>query len=379
MKKTSIILLALLALISCRKDIVVAPTEQTQITTGSDTTTLQGFYLLNEGNMGSNKATLDYYDFTTGVYHSNIYAQNNPNVVMELGDVGNDLQIYGSQLYAVINASNKIEVMNAQTAKRIGQINVPNCRCLAFSGQYGYVTSYAGPISLDQSHAQKGYVLKFDTATLQTIDTCLVSYQPEGLVIVDNKLFVVNSGGYMQPKYDSVMSVIDIATFKEIKRVVVDINMQHIIADKYNHLWINTQGNYYDRPSCLYCVDASTCNILAKTEMPVSNMYLEGDSLYFYSTAWSYIENKNAISFGIINVRTKETIAENIITDGTQNEIEMPYGICVNPQNKDLYITDAKNYVVPGSLSCYDSTGKRRWTIRTGDVPAHFALLYKIK
>lgn len=113
--------------------------------------------------------------------------------------------------------------------------------------------------------------------------------------------------------------------------------------------------------------------------MPVSNMYLEGDSLYFYSTAWSYIENKNAISFGIINVRTKETIAENIITDGTQNEIEMPYGICVNPQNKDLYITDAKNYVVPGSLSCYDSTGKRRWTIRTGDVPAHFALLYKIK
>lgn len=379
MKKTSIILLALIALCACRKDIVVTPTEQTQITTGSDTTTLQGFYLLNEGNMGSNKATLDYYDFTTGVYHSNIYAQNNPNVVMELGDVGNDLQIYGSQLYAVINASNKIEVMNAQTAKRIGQINVPNCRCLAFSGQYGYVTSYAGPISLDQSHAQKGYVLKFDTATLQTIDTCLVSYQPEGLVIVDNLLFVVNSGGYMQPKYDSVMSVIDIATFEEIKRVVVDINMQHIIADKYNHLWINTQGNYYDRPSCLYCVDASTCNILAKIEMPVSNMYLCGDSLYFYSTAWSYIENKNAISFGIINVRTKETIAENIITDGTQNEIEMPYGICVNSQNKDLYITDAKNYVVPGSLSCYDSTGKRRWTIRTGDVPAHFALLYKIK
>ena len=93
MKKTSIILLALLALISCRKDIVVTPTEQTQITTGSDTTTLQGFYLLNEGNMGSNKATLDYYDFTTGVYHSNIYAQNNPNVVMAIRSKSNTLSI----------------------------------------------------------------------------------------------------------------------------------------------------------------------------------------------------------------------------------------------------------------------------------------------
>lgn len=33
-------------------------------------------------------------------------------MVKELGDVGNDLQIYGSKLYATINVSNYIEVMN---------------------------------------------------------------------------------------------------------------------------------------------------------------------------------------------------------------------------------------------------------------------------
>ena len=27
---------------------------------------IKGFFLLNEGNMGSNKATLDYFDYTTG-------------------------------------------------------------------------------------------------------------------------------------------------------------------------------------------------------------------------------------------------------------------------------------------------------------------------
>ena len=57
----------------------------------------EGFFLLNEGNMGSNKSTLDYYDYETGVYTKNIYAERNPGVVKELGDVGNDIQIYGNK------------------------------------------------------------------------------------------------------------------------------------------------------------------------------------------------------------------------------------------------------------------------------------------
>ena len=40
---------------------------------------------------------LIFYDSTTGKYHRNIYAERNPSVVKELGDVGNDLQIYGDK------------------------------------------------------------------------------------------------------------------------------------------------------------------------------------------------------------------------------------------------------------------------------------------
>lgn len=53
-----------------------------------------GMYLLNEGNMGSNKSTLDYVDFSQGYYVRNLYAERNPHVIKELGDVGNDIQIY---------------------------------------------------------------------------------------------------------------------------------------------------------------------------------------------------------------------------------------------------------------------------------------------
>ena len=54
-----------------------------------------GFYLLNEGNMGSNKATIDYFDYESGIYTVNMYAEANPTKVKELGDVGNDIKVYG--------------------------------------------------------------------------------------------------------------------------------------------------------------------------------------------------------------------------------------------------------------------------------------------
>ena len=57
-----------------------------------------GFFLLNEANMGSNKASLDYFDYRTGKYHRNIYPERNPNVIKELGDVGKDLRIYRDRL-----------------------------------------------------------------------------------------------------------------------------------------------------------------------------------------------------------------------------------------------------------------------------------------
>ena len=66
----------------------------------------------------------------------NIYAERNPGVVQELGDVGNDIQIYGNKLYAIINCSHFVEVMNVETAKHITQISIPNCRYIVFKDKY---------------------------------------------------------------------------------------------------------------------------------------------------------------------------------------------------------------------------------------------------
>lgn len=373
MKKWSYLFLCLL-FIGCRQEVEVFVPEEEEVGT-PEFTSISGFYLLNEGNMGTNKATLDYYDYETGIYTRNIYGNANPSVPKEMGDVGNDLKIYRNKLFAVINCSNKIEIMNAENAQRIGQINIPNCRYIAFHDKYAYVTSYAGPVEINPDYKQRGYVAKVDIETLQITDTCLVGFQPDELAIVNGKIYVANSGGYMYPNYENTLSVIDLASFEEVKRIKVDINLHRVRDDQYEHLWVSSRGDYYDNPSRLYCIDTKNDIVIDTITVGCSNMCIVRDSLYFYCTEWSNTEMSNKITYGIINTKNRQVVSNQFISDGTEKDIQIPYGIMVNPLTNDIYVTDAKNYVTPGTLYCFGTDGKKKWEVRTGDIPAHFAFV----
>ena len=361
---------------SCREGDMITPPEVIPVTPSEDNQELIGFYLLNEGNMGSNKSTLDYFDFATGNYHRNIYSDANPSVPKELGDVGNDLQIYGSKLYAVINCSNKIEVMDKRTARRIGQINISNCRYIRFHDGYAYVTSYAGPVEINPDYEQRGFVAKVDTATLQVVARCLVGFQPDELEIVGNKIYVANSGGYMTPNYESTVSIIDIQSFTETKRIEVAINLRRLRADKYGNLWVSSRGDYYKTPSRLYWIDTKTDTYGGMLDIAVSEMTMDGDSIYLYSTEFNYNTFEYTITYGIVNVAKKQIDTRNFLAGSAEHEITMPYGIMINPINKDIYLTDAANNVFPGALFCFDQHGYKKWQVQTGDIPAHFAFVY---
>ena len=361
------------ALAACRDDDEIFIPETVTVAS-PEYSDIEGFYLLNEGNMGSNECTLDYYDYTTGVYTRNIYGDADPTVVKELGDVGNDMAIYGSRLYAVINCSNKVEVMNADDCTRIGQVEIPNCRYIKFHEGYAYVTSYAGPVEINPNYEQLGYVAKVDTATLEVVDTCLVGYQPDGIEIVDDKIYVANSGGYMVPNYATTVSVIDLATFAVTGEIEVDINLQYLCCDSYGGLWISSRGDYAEEIPQLYCYDVRKERMVAVLDVAAGDMWLDGDSIYAVGTSWSNITmSYDQVTYSIVDVNLKEVVCDNFITDGTDESIKIPYGVAVNPLTKDIYVTDARNYVNPGYLYCFGQDGVVKWSVRTGDIPAHFA------
>lgn len=383
-KKLTVYLLALSLFISlgaCRDDVEMILSEEIEFETdfSREVDLCQGFYLLNEGNMGSNKATLDFYNFETAAYTRNIYAERNPNVPKEMGDVGNDVGIYEGKLYAVINVSNKVEVMDAKTTKRIGQIEIPNCRFIKFHEGYAYITSYAGPVIINPNYEQIGYVAKVNTTTLEQEDRCLVGFQPDELEIVDGKIYVANSGGYMGASategYERTVSVIDIETFEEEKRIDVAYNLERIKADKRGNLWVSSRGDYKNLPSRLFFIDKDLQQVTDTIEVAASNYWIDDDLLYVYGTEYSHHTQDWDISYNVIDTKTHKIIKQNIITDGTDKQIEKPYGIMVDPETKDIYITDAGNYVTPGILYCFDKDGKKKWSVRAGNIPAHFALL----
>ena len=376
MKPFAYISLALLLLFTaCREEDIIYIPEEVEVAKPVFTS-VQGFFLLNEGNMGSNKATLDYYNYRTGRYSRDVFPKFNPGQVKEMGDVGNDLGVYGDKLYAVINCSNKVDVLNKMSLKKVGQIDIPNCRYIQFYKGYAYVSSYVGPVSLTDEGAKKqlGAVFKVDTVTLQVVDTCVVGRQPDGLTIAGGKIYVANSGGYDAENYENTVSVIDIETFREEEKIPIAVNLQYCMSDRRGVLWISSRGDYFENISHLYAYDTRKRRIVATLNCPVNNMWMDGDSLYVVSAEWSYISGENKSStYKIVDTRLLQVVNDCFITDGSEKNIHVPYGVAVNPVTKEILVTDAWNYVSPGWLHCYDPSGKLSWSIRTGDIPAHIA------
>lgn len=381
-----ILTLAAVVIQSCRSDEQVVNVEDSIITDSPSSVTdagnARGMYLLCEGNMGSNKATIDYLDLSNPDgkvhYQRNIFASRNPTAVKELGDVGNDIQIYGSRLWIAVNCSNKVEVCTSDSCHRIGQVNIPNCRYVAFAGRYAYISSYAGPVTMGS--AQQGRVYKVDTLTLEKVDSVTVGRQPEEMAVIGGKLYVANSGGYTPDNYDRTLSVIDLNTFVEERRIDVDVNLHRVRKDRYNQLWVTSRGDNGGRASCLYYLTVGADGIMhveGKIDTPVSEMCIVGDTLYYIGTQYNNGVQSGNTGMGLIDIRRHEPISTTMFRAPEIAAMELPYGIAVNPDTKSFFLMDAKNYVSSGELLHFHPDGTLAWRQWTGDIPSRAVFVSK--
>lgn len=368
----------LLSVVACRTDDQIVYMEDETIDAKAVPSEAVGLYVLCEGNMGSNKCTLDYLDLQGDDngnvrYLRNIYAERNPDEVKELGDVGNDIGIYGSQLWMVINCSNKVEVCRADDTRKITKIDIPNCRNLAFHDGFAYVSSYVGPVDLS-GNTPLGQVYKIDTLTHQIKGVVTVGYQPDELTVLGGSLYVANSGGYRAPDYDRTVSVIDLKSFTEVRKQDVAVNLHRIRADRHGQLWVTSRGNYADQPAQLLWLTPDGEGRLQQggaLTLNVSDLSIVGDSLYYVSS--------DTKRYGIINVRTHQVVTQQLSAAPELAKVKMPYGIIVHPQHRDFYVMDAKNYVSSGELLHFLADGTFDYKVRTGDIPAHAVFLTKKK
>lgn len=334
-----------------------------------------GIYLVNQGNQGSNKARLDFLNFHNGFYIRDVFTEYNPEVVKGLGDTGNDVQVYKGKVFVVVNGSHKVEIMDAYTLKRLAQVDVPNCRFIAFDGNCAYVTSY---VAKDEEalKTQKGALYRIDLDTYKVTGQVTVGYQPEQLVIKDGKAYVANSGG-LAKDYDNTVSVVDLKSMKVEYDIEVAVNLELMLVDAEGTIWVSSRGNYSDVSSTLnYLVKkGDKYELGGSVNVPVSSMALAGDKIYVIGSTYTPPTWALTTTYNIVNAKTRKLESGSFITDGTESDITTAFTVTVNPGNGDIYVTDAKDYVSSGTLHCYTGSGKHKWSVRTGDIPARIAFL----
>jgi len=308
-------------------------------------------YILSEGLFNSNNSTLACYNLNTRKLISDFFLAANKR---GLGDTANDLRLYGLKLYVVVNQSSEIEVIDAITGKSLKQIPLfkengegRQPRYIEFCKGKAYVCSFDGTVA------------KIDTTSLKIESIVQCGKNPDGICVANSKLYVSNSGGLNFPNYDNTVSVIDIATFTEIKKITVGVNPSKIHADNEGDVYLISNGNYGIIPNKFQKISSSLDEITESfDDIQALNFTINNDTAYIYN----YVSSTQKCAVKVFDCKTDKIISDNFITDGT--ELITPYGIDVNPANGDVYLTDAKSYTVLGDVLCFDRNGKLKFKLQ---------------
>ena len=312
-------------------------------------------WVLNEGLMNGNNGSITAYNTITSEKIDDIYSHVNKQ---QLGDVANDILLYGSKVYVAVNISSQICVIDSKSGVLIKQLPIMTG---GIGSQPRQIASHNGKIYVC---CFDGSVVKIDTTSLMIEDTKQAGRNPDGICVANNKLYVSNSGGLDYPNYDNTVSVFDLNSFSEIKKIRVRMNPTQIKADKKGNVYVVSNGNYGDVLPCLQRINSATDDVeKVFNEIEISGFDIYNNYLYFY--VYDYFSGKTL--YQILDLLQDEITNENFISDS--DSPQTPYGISVNPHTGDIYLFDALDYTSKGDVYCFGQNGKKRFKFEAGIIP----------
>lgn len=234
--------------------------------------------VLNNGNWGSNDASISLWDPTTGLVTADEFFSVNGQ---HLGDLGQDIVRFKDEIYISVNGSKIIFVTdNGLKIKTSITANAPDGsplspRYFACSEDKLYVSYY------------EGYLGEIDPAAHQ-VRIIPVGPNPEGVAYSNGKVYVANSGGYL-PEFCNTISVVDAASFKETATITVNTNPNLLCTDSQGtKLYVYSVGNYADIQPKLQIVDLSTLKVTDLSEYTDVKYIAPGRAGILYVATGSY-------------------------------------------------------------------------------------------
>ena len=350
-----------------------------EVEVGENNGNFSQLLILNEGAFPG-ASTLDLLDFKNKKYCVDIFAQANPEVVQGLGNTANDMAVIDGRLWVLLNASNQVAVLHLPDAKLEKVLEVDSPRFITAEGKYAYITSYAGAV-YGSEEMVPGKVYRIDCSTYAT-STVEVGYQPEGLAILDGKLYVANSGGYNWV-HDNRISVINLSTFKLEQHIEAPMtNLFQMVASK-DRIWVSSYGEatwYQDAEGNWLSTTSAPQGLVSMTPGGVftqwdgvhaNKMSICGNTIVCFGND---AEMENGYDNCIYFVNTTGTTFQKMHFASTDlSRIGYPYAILMNGSNFDIYIADA-NFTGGSKVHCFDGSLKHKWTVETGVGTGHLLL-----
>lgn len=310
-----------------------------------------GVFIVNEGNFMSGNATLSFYDKTSGETINNLFYQAN---ALPLGDVAQSMSILDSLGYIAINNSGKIYIINTETGKYSGKITgLTSPRYIHFvNHEKAYVTDlYASAITI------------FNPTTFRVTGTIPTPghTSTEQMVQIGNTLYVTCWSS------DNTILKIDTETDAVTGEIKVGRQPKGMVKDKNNQLWVLCDGNYGGTTSGnqaeLQQVNPETGQIEKSFTLNTNNI-ASGLTINAKRDTLCYISN-DVWQMPI-------TVSQLPTTPVLKNPGTIYYGLAVGPDNSDIYVSDAIDYLQRGLVYRLSAKGLPLDTFKTGIIPGAF-------
>lgn len=362
MKKLNLLWVTLLAalLFACKPD--TPPTPPVDPSDTIQPVNLRGVFLLNEGNFQFSNASLSFYDPEADSVCNNLfYKVNNA----PLGDVAQSLAMAEGKLYIVVNNSNLIYKVDANTI-------------VCDTTKPYRLTDFYSPREIHFVAPDKAYVSDIIGTNLWIVNPQTMTHtgsiemgkSTEKMVQVGNELYVSNWSNYYVPGMEkNSVQVVDINNDVKVAQITVGKEPNCMAVDKDNHLWVLCEGATWEadgeNPS-LWEIDPMLKTATKRHEFEGSAMILRGNAS---GTALFLILNNEVRRFDLATLSLSETFSIVAPVGSTF------YNMAVNPYSGDLYVTDAKNYMTNGTVYRYSEDGVLLASFEAGIIPS--AMLFK--
>lgn len=304
-------------------------------------------FILNEGTMGYNNATLSFYapDKDAEFINDIFYTQNQA----KLGDTGQSMIEYNNDLYAIIAGSRYLVRMNTAGVEK-QRYTIPESegdpRYLAADDGYIYMTQYGGQVT------------KLDANTLKVVGTFKGGANLEGIAECDGKLYVANSytkhdAGY---QYHTDLFVINAANMQLETTLTVDLNPNQVLEED-GKIFLISWGNYADKGYSAQMIDPKNGN--KPTSLGVAtNMTVGDDMVYFVNseTDWNTFTTTN--TFFSYNIKTATVNSSSFLKNApAELATSSVYMMSVDDEKGDIYIGVTFYSEANGTMYRFDRNG----------------------